>query len=126
MLKMARVITDLKRQEPSYETFSNEEEHPDKIKYVNKLSKDGKFALILRGKHYFIIYDCRIWLQKYQKIWSTLSLDLMSFLVMNEKMYFNLDFDLITFLLVLTINNTALGSDTITNMLPSNSWKNHM
>ena len=59
MLKMARVITDLKKQEPSYETFTNEEEHPDKIKYVNKLSKDGKFTLNLRGKLYFFIDDCR-------------------------------------------------------------------
>ena len=45
---MARVITDFKKNEPSYETFNNEEEHPDKIKYVNKLAKDGKFTLILR------------------------------------------------------------------------------
>ena len=48
MLKMARVITDFKKHEPSYETFNNEEEHPDKIKYVKKLAKDGKSTLILR------------------------------------------------------------------------------
>lgn len=45
---MARAITDFKKYEPSYETFNNEEEHPDKIKYVKKLAKDGKSTLILR------------------------------------------------------------------------------
>ena len=55
---MARVITDFKKPEPSYETFNNEEEHPDKIKYVNKLAKEGNLHWF-KGNG-FIIGDYQI------------------------------------------------------------------